>query len=260
MEERDIPAVPHAAGATLSLAGIAAIARPSGALWLPAPRMLAVADLHLGKSERLARRGGPFLPPYDTAETLSRLTAEIAALEPERVLCLGDSFDDPRAAAALAPEDQARLTALVAARRWLWITGNHDPTGPDRLGGAQAAEAEIGALRFRHIARSAPPEAGAVEISGHYHPKATLFARGRRLSRRCFLAAPGGLATAGGRLILPAFGCYTGGLDAADSAFDPLFPDGAVALLIGREVRAIPRAALSAPDATPRRDARAIGR
>ena len=63
-------------------AGQALEARPSGALYWPERRWLIVADLHLGKSERLARRGGPLLPPYETAATLERLAAEVAALGP----------------------------------------------------------------------------------------------------------------------------------------------------------------------------------
>ena len=111
----------------ITLAGARLTARASGALWWPAERLLCVADLHLGKSERLARRGGTLLPPYETAETLDRLAAEIAALAPARVVCLGDSFDDCAAGAALAPADAARLTALMAGRDWIWIAGNHDP-------------------------------------------------------------------------------------------------------------------------------------
>ena len=111
----------------VTLAGARLAARASGALWWPDERLLCVADLHLGKSERLARRGGALLPPYETAETLDRLAAEIAALAPARVVCLGDSFDDSAAGAALAPDQAARLYALAAGREWIWIAGNHDP-------------------------------------------------------------------------------------------------------------------------------------
>ena len=70
----------------------------------PTERLLAVADLHLCRSERLARRGGALLPPYETAATLDRLAAEIAASARPGV-CLGDSFDDCAAGAALAAAD-----------------------------------------------------------------------------------------------------------------------------------------------------------
>ena len=111
----------------IELAGARLEARASGALWWQAERLLCVADLHLGRSERLARRGGTLLPPYETAETLDRLAAEIAALAPARVVCLGDSFDDGAAAPALAAADAAVLAALIAGRDWIWVAGNHDP-------------------------------------------------------------------------------------------------------------------------------------
>ena len=239
-------------------------ARPSGALWWRDQRALCVADLHLGKAERTARGGGPLLPPYETTETLTRLSDEIERLNPDIVICLGDSFDDARAPQSLTEEHRDGLTRMMAGRRWIWIAGNHDPA-PMELVGDHLHELRIEALTFRHIAtRSArapspscangasrnvnpaftrrPPSGSALdidgEISGHYHPKATLLARGRRISRRCFL-------TDGRRAILPAFGAYTGGLDASDAVFTPLMGPEAAALLLGRTVRAVPLAALS---------------
>ena len=44
-------------------------------------------------------------------------------------------------------------------------------------------------------------------MSGHFHPKLRLHLKGRSVSRRCFVAS----AT---KLILPAYGALTGGLDA----------------------------------------------
>jgi DNA ligase-associated metallophosphoesterase len=216
-----------------SPAGLA-LARPSGALWLPAAGLLVVSDLHLGKAERLARRGGALLPPYETAETLARLAAEVDALGPATVLCLGDSFDDLRAAEALDEAARETLARLAAGRRWVWAAGNHDPAPLD-LPGAHAAEWREGPFTFRHIAAEG---AAPGEVSGHYHPKAVLAARGRRVRRRCFLADSR-------RIILPAFGAYTGGLDATDAAFDALLGPEARALLLGRKVIAAPRSALA---------------
>lgn len=175
-------------------------ALPTGALFWPARAILCVSDLHLGKSERVARRGGALLPPYETIETLDRLGQDIAAMRPATVICLGDSFDDLGAAQALAEPLKARLTSLMAGRRWVWIAGNHDP-GPLDLAGSLLAQYDDGPLVFRHIA-----EAEAVgEISGHYHPKARITLRGRSISRRCILRDDT-------RLILPAYGAYTGGM------------------------------------------------
>lgn len=204
-------------GHAFALAGAALLARPSGVLWWPAPRLLAVADLHLGKAERMARRGGPLLPPYETADTLARLAAEVEALDPATVLCLGDSFDDLQAAAALAGEVRAGLARLAAGRAWVWIAGNHD-AGPVALSGSHRAEWREGPLVFRHIA--APGAAG--EVSGHYHPRA----RVGGLSRPCFVIDAA-------RAILPAFGTYTGGLGVAAPALSALLCPPARAVLTG---------------------------
>ena len=215
----------------ISLAGARLVARASGALWWPDARLLAVADLHLCRSERLARRGGALLPPYETAATLDRLAAEIAALDPARVVCLGDSFDDCAAGAALSATDAARLTALIAGRDWTWVAGNHDPA-PLALPGSHRAELALGPLVFRHeAARDAAPG----EVSGHWHPKLRLPLGAGAVSRPCFLADRR-------RLILPAFGAYTGGLGADHPALAALLGAEAIAILTGEAAVAVPLA------------------
>jgi uncharacterized protein len=199
-------------------------ARPSGALFWPEQHLLCVSDLHLGKSERMARRGGALLPPYETRETLTRLEREVQATGARRVLCLGDSFDDALALDGLQDDMRLWLEALVAGRDWVWINGNHDPA-PLALAGLHQDSFELDGLTFRHIAL---PDAKA-EISGHYHPKARLAGR----AAKCFLAD-------GQRLILPAFGTYTGGLWCQDAVFAPLMGPAAIAVLCGQSALAIP--------------------
>ncbi len=207
---------------TFTLNGAPLTALPSGALYWPAQNLLAVSDLHIGKSERLARRGGSLLPPFDTRETLSRLDADIAATSPAQVICLGDSFDDLEAAFALPDADQLWLTKLMAGRNWTWVEGNHDP-GPVNLGGTHKAEITLGPLTFRHIA---DPTQNA-EVSGHYHPKARIAGQ----SRACFLLDEN-------RLIMPAYGAYTGGLWCDHPTLTALMTNDALAILTGQ--RAIP--------------------
>lgn len=214
-------------------AGARLTATPEGALWWEDARILVVSDLHLGKSERLARRGGALLPPYETKETLRRLWDEVTRHKPEEVICLGDSFDDDAAASGLGLAEQEALSTMMAGRRWTWITGNHDPA-PIEIGGATVADARREGLAFRHIAATG----GSGEVSGHYHPKARLTLKGRRISRRCFVYGAG-------RLILPAFGAYTGGLSVRDPAIAALVGPNATALLLGGGVSAIPAALLS---------------
>lgn len=203
-------------------------ALPSGAMHWPLERVLVVSDLHLGKSARLSEVGGAQLPPYDTRETLTRLEADIAATEPRHVICLGDSFDSQAIARALPQDERLWITALQAGRSWTWIEGNHDP-GPVELGGAHLAALTIGALTFRHIATTA----GTGEVSGHYHPKARLALRGRWVSRPCFLVDDT-------RMILPAYGAYTGGLRSDAPELSGLMHPNALAILTGRTPLAIP--------------------
>ncbi len=216
----------------IGLAGARLALSPSGVLWWPAARLMAVGDLHLGKAERAARTGAALLPPYETAETLARLEAEVTRLAPRTVLLLGDSFDDMAAAEGQGEEVVERLMRLAAGRRWIWIAGNHDP-GPLALPGSHRAEWREGPLVFRHVA--APDALGFPgEVSAHYHPKARLCLRGQPIARACFLSDRE-------RLILPAFGTYTGGLDIRDAAFDGLVGREATAYLTGRCITAIPR-------------------
>lgn len=206
------------------------IARASGALWLPGFKALVVSDLHLGKAERNARRGGGFWPPYENEATLTRLEAEITALSPQTVIFLGDSFDDDACVEGLADGDRARIAALGAASKMVWITGNHDPA-PKGLPGQETETLALGPLTLRHIAD--PAKDG--EISGHYHPKVTVFPRGRRIARKCFVLDSR-------RLILPAFGAYTGGLDVLSPVFEPLFDGQGDVILTGERALRAPMA------------------
>lgn len=188
-----------------------------GALYWPDRSLLCVSDLHLGRSERYARRAGALLPPYETCDTLTRLEAAIEQVAPDIVVCLGDSFDDAAAQDGLDEDARLWLTRLMAGRRWVWIEGNHDP-GPVEIGGSHMAELPEVPLTFRHIAR--PGAHG--EISGHYHPKARVAGK----SRPCLLRDSA-------RVILPAFGTYTGGLRSGDVALTSLMQGDAVAILTG---------------------------
>jgi hypothetical protein len=203
-------------------------ALPSGALYWPAERMLVVSDLHLGKAARLSAVGGAALPPYETRETLMRLERDLSATGAAEVLCLGDSFDAPGIDACLPEEDALWITRLMAGRGWTWIEGNHDP-GPVALGGTHRAELARGPLVFRHIASAA----GVGEVSGHYHPKARIFARGRALTHACFLHDER-------RLILPAYGAYAGGLYCDRAPLAELMGPEARAILLARRPLAIP--------------------
>ncbi len=209
----------------IRLCGVAVVPDTSGALYLPASGTLVVADLHFEKGSAFAARG-VHLPPYDTRSTLFRLQHLIDHYAPQTVVALGDSFHDGSAGKRICREDADVLRSLTASCRWIWITGNHDPEPPDNLGGEVVETHEEGPFLFRHI-----PANGLAtgEIAGHLHPVATVASRGRRLRRRCFVSD-------GTRLVMPAFGAYTGGLGVTAEPFWKLFDAGQfTAWMIGRD-------------------------
>jgi DNA ligase-associated metallophosphoesterase len=187
----------------LSFAGHDFRALPQGALYWPARNALLVADLHFEKASWFASKG-QMLPPYDSLATLTELAALIDRTGAAELWCLGDSFHDSAGCERLPDDARALLTSLTARLDWRWITGNHDSLMVDHCGGTIEEEAEIDGLILRHEAEPGDPRP---ELSGHFHPKLRVSVRGRLVARRCFVATAA-------KLILPAFGALTGGLDA----------------------------------------------
>jgi DNA ligase-associated metallophosphoesterase len=204
------------------LGGQIVVALPEGALWIEAARALVVSDLHLEKGSSFARNG-QMLPPYDTHATLARVAALMERLSPEIVVSLGDSFHDGGGPARMHGQDRDLLRALTERCDWVWIEGNHDSKCAETIGGVARETLMLGALTLRH----APRVNAAAEIAGHLHPCARVSGRGRSVRRRCF-------AYDGERLVMPAFGSFTGGLNICADAFSPLFPNGAMALVLGK--------------------------
>jgi len=212
-------------GDVIQIAGELALADRRGALWFPAFGLLAVSDLHLEKGSAFARRGY-LVPPYDTAATLLLLQAVITEYRPRIVVSLGDSFHDGVGAGLMPDIYRDQLTALMVGREWFWIAGNHDPDAPAGLSGDTVRELSVGGLTFRHH-----PSAGNVrgEVAGHLHPCARIVQRGRSVRRRCF-------ASDGHRIVMPAFGSYTGSLNVLDRAYAALFRwERFFAYMLGRD-------------------------
>jgi DNA ligase-associated metallophosphoesterase len=208
------PALSRPAGGrtehVVAVCNIALHADPLGALYWPEHGLLAVADLHLEKGSSFAARG-MLLPPYDTAATLARLAQLVAHHAPRVVVALGDSFHDNGGPARLAPQDREALAILQRGREWIWITGNHDPEPAAGIGGELRETLALGPLTFRHL-----PQGAAGEIAGHLHPCARIAHRGRAVRRACFAADRT-------RMVMPAFGAFTGGLNVRNAAFADLF-------------------------------------
>ncbi|MFD1787975.1 ligase-associated DNA damage response endonuclease PdeM [Sphingomonas floccifaciens] len=203
-----------------SFAGIELDALREGALFWPARRALLVADLHFEKASWFASFG-QLLPPYDSLVTLDALTALVDRTGAQEIWCLGDSFHDSKGCERLPQAAQDRLRALTSATSWTWITGNHDAMMVDHCGGEIVDEALVDGLVLRH---EADPRDPRPELSGHFHPKLRVRVRGKQVARRCFVATPT-------KLILPAFGALTGGLDAGHPEIVRAVGTGAQALV-----------------------------
>lgn len=208
----------------MGVAGESVQLEACGALWWEGPRVLVVSDLHLEKASSYAARG-QMLPPYDTRATLARVATLFDRLSPSIVISLGDSFHDRRARPRMAEEDVAVVRALSARCDWVWITGNHDPAPPGDLGGRVLAELRIEPFTFRHEPLPGPAPG---EIAGHLHPCARVAGRGRSVRARCFVSDSK-------RLVMPAYGSLAGGLNVLDPAFAPVFAEGFVCGVIGRD-------------------------
>jgi len=187
------------------------------ALYWPREQALLVADLHLEKASFYAKHG-QLLPPYDSRETLERLALAIRETGARRVFTLGDNFHDSAGTERLEPHAAGMLAALTRATEWVWITGNHDEginraSMEAKAGGALAEELEIAGVVLRHRAKAGERRP---ELSGHYHPRLQVTVRERHIRRPCAVVSRDGHGC--GRMVLPAFGALTGGMDAADPA------------------------------------------
>jgi uncharacterized protein len=209
--------------APIHLAGERLMLDPAGALFWPATALLVVSDLHLEKGSSYARHG-QLLPPWDTHATLDRLTHLLRRYQPRLVIALGDSFHDADGSARLPVGELARLHAMTEAHRFIWVKGNHDPTPPNGVGGEWVEAFTTTTLVFRHQAAARADG----EVSGHHHPKAAIPTRGTSVCRPCFVADSR-------RIVMPAFGAYTGGMDVREPAIARLFPRGGRVFLLGKE-------------------------
>ena len=187
----------------LSFSGRNFLVTRTGGLYWPEHKALLVADLHLEKASWFARFG-QMLPPYDSHATLELLQGDIEETGAAAVYCLGDSFHDSFGCDRLPQAARDLLTSLTQSVDWVWITGNHDAGMIDHCGGRIEIEMVVDGLVLRHEAEASEHRP---ELSGHFHPKLRVKAKGRRVSRRCFVASDS-------KMILPAYGALTGGLDA----------------------------------------------
>lgn len=197
------------------LGGLECVPHLSGALYVPDYETLIISDLHLEQGTSLARRG-IHVPPFDTAVTLDLLEATLSTTHARRLIFLGDSFHDTQGEERLDEIHLNRLRIITNQYETIWIIGNHDPNPPQSLGGHGAETISLGPITLRH--EPSKKLKNEIEIAGHLHPGCGLSLRGRHVRGKCFIADQN-------RLIMPAFGAYTGGLSINSPAFHGLFDD-----------------------------------
>ena len=175
---------------------------------------LVVSDLHFEKDMhnllQLVHRVMTQTQPYRSCQNCEKIN-------PQRCIFLGDSFHNAEVAKQLPEAYKVVLNDLSKGRSFVWIEGNHDPDLPAFLPGEACSEFILNGLYFTHQVTAATKQRSGL-ISGHYHPKARVNLKLRRISAPCFIEDSH-------HLILPAFGTFTGGLNILDKAIQSVLID-----------------------------------
>ncbi|HEX8339364.1 MAG TPA: ligase-associated DNA damage response endonuclease PdeM [Tepidisphaeraceae bacterium] len=173
------------------------------AVYWPAEGTLLLADLHFGKAATFREFGLP-VPAGTTAKDLLRLSTLIGFFNPRRLLVLGDLLHAKPAHAVTAQLlDWRQAHARVAIEL---VVGNHD-----RHAGRPAAVLDIHVhaepliehgIAFEH---EPPADPALPTVAGHIHPTVRLTDfDGSGVRVPCFVVDEK-------RMIVPAFGSFTGG-------------------------------------------------
>jgi DNA ligase-associated metallophosphoesterase len=181
---------------------------PQRAVWRAADRTLFVADVHIGKAASFRAAGLP-APAGTTRENLQRLDALIEALDPKTIVALGDLFHAREAYRDASKREFLAWRGRRANLQIRLVLGNHDARAgapPDELGLEVVSEPHtFGAIQCLHHPLESDDPSGCFALAGHTHPMTRLRGPGRDSVRLpCFVMR-------GRRLILPAFGEFTGG-------------------------------------------------
>ena len=182
---------------------------PDGSMYWLEEKSLIVGDLHLEKSTSYIDQGN-FLPPYDTIDTLERLLNITKELSPNKIIFLGDVFHDNSAFDRLKTKEK-QLFKDILNKNVIWVKGNHD-NNFKYVDIKTYTSYKLKKFIFSHIS----DKKNKLEISAHYHPKVTFQFKGTKVSKPCFLIDKE-------KIILPAYGAYTGGLNISSDIYKNLF-------------------------------------
>ena len=181
---------------------------PDKALWVEQQRLLLIADVHLGKADHLQAHGIA-IPSDGERANLQRIGQLSQHWQPAELIVLGDLVHHPK---AISSELEQRVVALLDSLNCpiTWVEGNHDRRS--RLGTLQGQPSQSRQGLWLSHEPEKPPE-GQLNICGHLHPVSILRQASDQMRLPCF-----SLVRAIPRLVLPAFGCLTGGFPADRSS------------------------------------------
>lgn len=182
----------------------------------PKHNLLVFSDLHFEKASFLGQFSNP-IPQLDTLDTINRMLACIQLYKPDSVVCLGDSLHDGNAINRMPQQYLESINSMVTSvSEWVWILGNHDPQIPRQVLGKRKSYLKIDGVLLVHEPEELDEfDAVGAQIIGHFHPKAQRKLAKHNVRGKCFLKDQT-------KLLMPAFGSYTGGLDSEDSALASL--------------------------------------
>ena len=127
-----------------------------------------ISDLHLEKGSSFGY-SGQFLPPYDSEETLKKLSKGIKSHNIKKVILLGDTFHDKNAFNRMPEKAFLLFNPLIKKYEVIFILGNHEnKLKIDHINFLN--EYVIDDIHFIHQAL----QKSIFQISGHFHPVATI--------------------------------------------------------------------------------------
>ena len=179
-----------------------------GGAWLPASRVLVVADVHVGYELAAQRRGG-YLPPVGRGAAVGeRLLALVERLRATRLVVAGDLRHSTRDADVFEREELGDLARVIQKGTSLeLVLGNHDRGGALIDGVTTHAELRVDDVDIVHRPPRVAPERWTV--CGHLHPRVTVRDETGASARfPCVL-------TGGRTVVLPAYSDWAGGAEAA---------------------------------------------
>ena len=169
-----------------------------------------ISDLHLEKGTGYAPTG-QFLPPYDSEETLTKLFNLTKQHDIKKIILLGDTFHDKNALSRMSKKVTSLFKNLLNKYEVIFVLGNHE----DNMEFENITffdEYVLDGIHFIHQAS----KKNIYQISGHYHPIATVRTGSKKITGKCFIQLKY-------NLILPSFGVYTGGLNIKNRIFKEIF-------------------------------------